>query len=739
MKGNLAFGHWSNTDKPDTYKIWANDIEYNIADASVYEQLINDLSTYVHNEVDSSIDRLDSSVTNIETWKDALELAAADNKITIEGVEGSVTVLGDDKYVDVTTSVDGSIKVSVNQHVALSTNYDTDYNASIATVGLIQDAVDNVLADSSLYLISDVSGTKFITLETTKGNDDVSLYKIGIAAEEYLNVSTGYISGKDNWAEGIRLTAKATSSSTDIKTASNQNNKLATAYDVKQVLDASLSAVDASLKVALKDLNVAAAKEENANIVDLTFTTTNEADVESADVVKVKADKFFTLSTDTNASLNIAAVVDDSKEAIADATNTSTGLATGYAVQEYVKDQLGDLANALVFRGSIDALSELPADAKVGDTYVASADIYEGEGDAKKKVADAGDMFICSQAADAEKGTAVAWTRVERNLDGAVTAGAELAADKIILGAGAQGVKASAYGIGADSSHAGVDNTVATEKWVENRIEIEDASMKDYVSQNGGKLSVQDAGEKAVEIDLTAAKEGSTVGGLGKVFIKSVDDYLTVDLADDGSIALDLVAAGVRGIVDASADGLALAKDVSLAIKDQIDALDVNPTYEANKVLISVAETDGIVSSVAAELKVNDIALTTEADSSTLSVTINGTNMLVGGDSSTFKDQTVAAAIEKLSESIRTGITGEDALAPTEGLAAVDDFVAVHIAEAKEGELPTLDSSVLVAVIPDASMVDITDDGKATAATGLATDGYVKDYVAYTLAWEVLE
>lgn len=83
-------------------------------------------------------------------------------------------------------------------------------------------------------------------------------------------------------------------------------------------------------------------------------------------------------------------------------------------VKGYVDSQVGGLAQALVFKGSVSQGSDLPDNPKVGDTYVISAiGEYAGE------TCEVGDTIICTVAKSGE--TAAKWLVVQKNINGAVT------------------------------------------------------------------------------------------------------------------------------------------------------------------------------------------------------------------------------------------------------------------------------------------------------------------------------
>ena len=98
-------------------------------------------------------------------------------------------------------------------------------------------------------------------------------------------------------------------------------------------------------------------------------------------------------------------------------------------VKGYVDSQVGGLAQALVFKGSVSQESDLPENPKVGDTYVISAiGEYAGE------TCEVGDTIICTVAKSGE--TAAQWLVVQKNIDGAVTRGDDKSWDgKLLVGA----------------------------------------------------------------------------------------------------------------------------------------------------------------------------------------------------------------------------------------------------------------------------------------------------------------
>ena len=558
---------------------------------------------------------------------------------------------------------------------------------------------DSTISDISTWKNALTLGAEDNKIQIT--GDDGIKGSVSVLAGKYVGVSTA-----DSTITVALNKDSIVSSSTHTATG---DSSLATVGYVKDVQDG-----------ALKEAKISTAVDNG--IATVTLTAKNGKDVESTTAYTVKGDNYITIAgggDDSTIAVKIS--VDDSKEKINATTESSTAIATGFAVKEYVADQISALESALELKGSIesvdDASNKLTTDAaSKGDTYVVTTDnAFEYNGEKLEN----GDLVIvkANSAARADSEIIV----VERNLDGAVTAAAGLSAGKVVLGAGAQGVITSNYEIGTDDASTIGDSSLATEKFVE-------------------KLSGSLAGHKSeggvVTIDLTS--KDATQRNLGSVVVKGADEgYISVDFNASEGIKLSAVTAEIEGITS-STYGLATALNVSTAIHSAINALDVTDTAISGQVVVAVSETDGKVSPTRLGVKVNGQSFKTVEESegeskvSVLSATIDGSAILVGGgDSSAYKNKSIAAAIDELSQVVSAGVTGENALNPQEGTAANDDFVAVSVIKQENGT-PRIDSSVLIATaIADGSTV-------YTTATGLATDAYVKDYVAYELAWEVI-
>jgi hypothetical protein len=106
------------------------------------------------------------------------------------------------------------------------------------------------------------------------------------------------------------------------------------------------------------------------------------------------------------------------------------------------------------------------------------------------------------------------------------------------------------------------------------------------------------------------------------------------------------------------------------------------------------------------------------------------------------KDIEIDSSIDRLDTSVSALETelGTYAVKSIEGETGIttranDEYVAVSASTDTDGKV-TLDASVQLAETVDLAGID---GATAATATGLATDATVKNYVAYALAWEVIE
>lgn len=103
------------------------------------------------------------------------------------------------------------------------------------------------------------------------------------------------------------------------------------------------------------------------------------------------------------------------------------------------KDTVSALSQALVFRGVANSADSLnTATAKVGDVYI--ADTSKGVFSVGGQTVESGDMII-AQTVTSTPTPSVTWAVVQANINGAVTATADIIAEHVVVGSGRKTVK----------------------------------------------------------------------------------------------------------------------------------------------------------------------------------------------------------------------------------------------------------------------------------------------------------
>ena len=294
-------------------------------------------------------------------------------------------------------------------------------------------------------------------------------------------------------------------------------------------------------------------------------------------------------------------------------TNEANTLAT----QQYVLDQMGSVADALVFKGTIGAaadtptVTELPATHKIGWTYkVATAGTYAG------KVCELGDMVICVKngtvAADAD------WTVVQNNIDGAVTGPVSVGADgnlavyngttgKIIkdssiaaANVALKGEMSVVAGTGTDADKTTItlkSGTSATVLTAHQDISGKADKVSGATDGNFAGLdangNLTDSGSKASDFKTKqTAKADPTASGEALSFIDSISQDANGEItATKKSVK---VASTYTGTGEGSTDPVN-----GQAVKAAIDALDAEVTSsDGTNVQVKVTEADGKITAV---------------------------------------------------------------------------------------------------------------------------------------------
>ena len=448
----------------------------------------------------------------------------------------------------------------------------------------------------------------------------------------------------------------------------------------------------------------------------------------------------------TAASNTVSASLKES--ALVKGTGTGSG-DVSLATKGYVDEQVAVLEQALVFKGNIATTADastILTDGVVeaGYTYVAT-----GAGEYNGKKFENGDLVIV--ASDAAAGSVADIIIVERNLDGAVTAAAGLTDDYVILGSGAQTVKVSSLAISdlltaignANSALQEVTASTSTGNYVTIEaaknastanvsVGVITATLADASAGNDGLATAMDVYTELTRVEEVTATSITTMAdslGLGSALNPNWSEGSQINEASTYREVIEELHGQVAGHVVNSFDG----KTGAISI-DKTAATDgsINFTTDGSTLKGTVVGWSGLVDRVsAAETSIGQVSTRLNETSTRLNDLSTYVHNTVDAsiDALQAKDVEIDSSIDRLDASVsalenRT-ITGESEVLTNPN----DDYVNVAATADAQGNV-TIDSSVQLAT-------DVTLPAGATheAATGLATDGWVKDY----LAWEVIE
>ena len=707
--------------------IYANGIEYKVADSTNLDELIkrvadvsqyaidssnrlNDLSTFVRKNVDASVLDLSTRVGTLETWKSVVDGSIAGLDTSVKNHEGRITALE---------------------------------NASTALAGRIADVSQDVI-NISTYVHN--------TVDTSINDISTRLSNVGItAADNKLSVN-----GKDVSLSGsdyVNVTAADNSVNVSLNAEKIQDGGSGTGHEklaTKGYVDEQIAVLEQAL-VFICDIstgNVTSKLTDNEVKAGYTYVATDAGEYdgqkfESGDLIIVKADaqagtpaEIIVVERNLNGAVTAGAALDNSKLVVGTgaqgvktidvtAEDLATAIANANSAIQGVKaaDTQNDYVKISVENSTDSSTKDVSAVLSVVDT---SADLASVNTTGKLVDAKAVKDLVDAKAAE---------IKVQATLNSStptyVDASASVDATGRIITAGV-GVKTATL-IDASNGTDGLATAKDVYKEltaVENVIAAANATMSNTIGLNPD-YSVTWSDESGIALDTSIVKaieevakkaEQAKHSGVTSFAGKTGDITLAAASQTAGDINLSISQDG--SVLNASI--VDLQGYVAKAIDTSIQLLDVATTEVADKVLVGVSETDGKIASTATALEINGQAFTHAVDAATMSATINGSHINVSGsDTSTIADRiaVIDASVNALEGAtyVRT-VTGE-----SETLSNANDaYVNVAATTDAQGNV-TLDSSVQLA--------NPIESKTHEAATGLATDGWVKDF----LAWEVIE
>lgn len=561
--------------------------------------------------------------------------------------------------------------------------------------------------------------------------------------------------------------------------------------------DPSLNAFDSSLKdhetrITTLETNAKDALEEAtlssavaSETATITLTTIDASGDTITSSVSVSGDDYVKVGGSANA-ITLATTVGTIETATADAS----GLATAYDVSVFVHNAISGIEGALVYRGTVASESDLDtaaATASKGDVYVASTS-FAGT----TYSADEGDMFIWNgstwnrvernldQAVQATSATAFTDGNLiigkgNHLVEGTNVALADVQTAMVNANSAIQGVIANVSTSQYLDASAAISSSTAT---VTVGVKMQDVStasvvgqgladakqVKDYVDDTATDIKVQytldtstsDYVQTAATVDNTGRIISSSVGVIVGTLADASDggdNYKALADARDVYERLTEVEQVIATAQTTMADTLGMESDFSVDWTSGL-GFDEGDTYKDAIEKVAQKTATGVVTSFGGKVGDITIGAATNAndvsfwmDGSTLKGSVDYTGLegriadvsqhAIDNDASIVdistrvipalqaKDVEIDASIDRLDASVSAlenanyvhTLSGESAIAGGDG-----NFVAVKV-DTSTGDV-TLSSELKLA----------ENTYGSTTATGLATDAYVQDY----LAWEVI-
>lgn len=231
------------------------------------------------------------------------------------------------------------------------------------------------------------------------------------------------------------------------------------------------------------------------------------------------------------------------------------------ATRKYVQDQVGEVAEAMLYKGAVSQASDLPtADYKAGWTYkVAEAGTYAGQ------VCEVGDLIIANK--DYVSGTAsnADWDVIQTNIDGAVVGPASAVGNNIAAFDGTTGKLIKDGGIAIDN------------------IKTKQAA----VSVTGGTLKGVASFSQNANGEATLVLNDIQDGTTSQKGVVQLQDTIGASEVEDGKAA------------------------TPKAVRDAINALDVDElTLDTNQTITSIQEVNGKIRALKSDIQIEQSQVT---------------------------------------------------------------------------------------------------------------------------------
>jgi len=792
--GNIVFADLTSTTTTGMpsegyapgYYIYANGVEYKVADLIKFNALKASYDAYVISNdasvarLDASVNAADASIDALQAWQKALTFDLTNNIISIKdgdklGVNSSVTVT-DGNYVTVTSAANNVLNVKlvddlvkkgtgtyanssllategyVNQTVdTLETRLDTsikNINSSIADISTrLNDASTRMstMVDTVVMASSTTGNVTTVTLTKTTEAGTTTTDSYTIKGDKYIEVTSDA-----NASTNLKLHVEDTSAAF----ATPGNSSLVTAGGIKEYVDAQIQSLESALEfkgnistAADLDAKLAVGSKGDVYVATAKFTTSTKAGskvLEIGDMVILTSDATETVpstyivvernltgAVTTGGSLTANHVVlGGGEQVVKDSSyvlsgeNTSTNfggtdwmLPTEKGVKSYVD---GKVAGQ-----SMTAVEVNPTD----DYFAINASMYEA---GKFRVTSGINVTTfsatdASTVAGATLADAATFKQAINDVHGTLVVTANGKDSSALLALQMTGGNSSLLINGGNYAEVSVDNGKL-------KVNVKSSSLVDASKADMGLAVAHDV--------FTTIDTYEKANALAHDTIRK-----SVGLDESLAVTWDASRAAAYGTNSSVIDVIEKLDDAWRAETTRLDssvkAMDLTNTDANNKVIVGVAQKNGIVTTTSAGIRINgvDFKRTVGTDAS-LTATISGDHIKVAG-TSVHKDSSISKAILDLSTAIdetKTGyiskINGDEDIVKTSTTYVEGAYVAVKATrrtDAGHENDVDLDTSVLMSNPVDVS--NVSGYTKATA-TGIASDAYVKDYVASILEWE---
>lgn len=690
------------TEKQVGKYIYANGIEYKVADSTNLDQLIE------------RVNNLDLSVADISSWKRQVEEWIPKANTSIAGLNISTNTLEtwrkhiDDVSVDAINASVSDLSTRMEAVEAFDGRIDsleTSMGIAESSINKLETSVGGLLKSATLSAAA-TGNVATVQVDTLTDAGTPATSSVTVTGDAYVAI----VQSTDN---ALTLTTKLG----DIATATADASGLATAYDVSAFVKEQIKNLEGAL-VFKGGVNSDESLPDDAAKGDVYVATgawkSTEADssIEAGDLIIRGDQKWIVVERNLDG-----------------AVTSGDTLTEGYMVQ-------GAAGNQAIATSTVSLQSIVEVSTNAVRTIVAhssTGDFLEAEA---IKTGTTYDISYGIKTHDVSTATS--------NANGLATA----LSVKEYVDAQAAGIKVQATLNSSTPNYVDASVSVdATGRVISASVGVKTATLQDASNGSIGLAMAKDVYDELTAVEQTMATANTTMSNtIGLNSDYSVTWSTASGIAADTTIvkAIEEVAkktdeAKQSGVTEFGGKTGAISIDTAGAADGSVAF-----TIDGSTLKGTVVGWSGLVDRVdAAETSIGEVSTRVNEVSTRLADLSTYVHKTVDDsiDALHAKDVEIDASIDRLDASVNDleAELAKHAVKSIEGEAGIaaranDEFVAVSATKDAEGKV-TLDSSVQLA---EAVNLDGINGAAAATATGLATDATVKDYVTYALAWDVI-